>query len=440
MRPALLSEGTSRRVFGLATVATLISFQAKASGSATVTTVGELVAATADPALSVVEVQGVLKGAQTLRLLPGMSLVGRQGAAIEFHPGLDGVCLWSDNTVASLRLVTSPTNRALFNNADASSLGETRLMALRVQGQVQLIARGAVRGGQIEARDLHVEAADTRSRPDRPSGFGVEVLQGAFTLWNQQADPDVCIRADLSGLSAGRSGAPIFGGGILVAGTLGGGTVEASRIETGAVHSDGGIAPGTADRITAGVFVLHGTRADTVRNLDVVATYGVNDMVLNNWGDVEHWVAQGTVTSSGASGTAVVNFGTIAHLDVQGLILTSGTGARGFNVFAGTVALAEFHRIVTRGDGAVGIQIGQHVGRMLVRAGIETFGGTGPSLIKGQVVRLSAIPLRVTPDGSVQEVMVGGGLIAHGPGIPPLEIVGLVERLAVSGSLKAGLQ
>ncbi len=33
---------------------------------------------------------------------------------------------------------------------------------------------------------LHVAAADVRDRELRPHGFGVDVLQGAFTLWNRQ--------------------------------------------------------------------------------------------------------------------------------------------------------------------------------------------------------------------------------------------------------------
>ena len=53
-----------------------------------------------------------------------------------------------------------------------------------------------------------------RDRPDRPEGFGVQPLQGAFTLWNQQADPAVTVGADLSGLRAGRPGAPVRDSGV----------------------------------------------------------------------------------------------------------------------------------------------------------------------------------------------------------------------------------
>ena len=56
---------------------------------------------------------------------------------------------------------------------------------------------------------------------------------------------------------------------------------------TGAVYSDGGIPSGTPDCISGGVFVVQGAFADIVRNRGPVTTYGVNDMVLDNWGVVD---------------------------------------------------------------------------------------------------------------------------------------------------------
>ena len=73
-----------------------------------------------------------------------------------------------------------------------------------------------------------------------------------------------------------------------------------------------------------------------------------------------------------------MNFGIVHELKVNAPIETFGQGARGFNVYTGTVNLAEFDRVTTHADGAVGIQISQPIGRLVVRRGIETFGGTGP--------------------------------------------------------------
>ena len=122
---------------------------------------------------------------------------------------------------------------------------------------------------------------------------------------------------------------------------------------------------------------------DSVRNGGPVTTYGPNDMVLDNWGTVHRWTAEEKITSYGPSGIGFVNFGTIDVLDAKGTIETFGQGARGFNVYAGTVHTADFQRVVTHGDGAVGIQISRPVGDITVRRGIETFGATGDSLVKG---------------------------------------------------------
>jgi hypothetical protein len=255
------------------------------------------------------------------------------------------------------------------------------------------------------------------------------------TLWNQQPDSTVTITADMSGLAAGRIGAPVRGSGIFVSGAGDiGGRLVARHLETNAVYSDGGIAPGTPDRITGGVFTVYGAFVDRVINHGPVVTYGPNDMVLDNWGAVEQWIADGKVTSFGASGIGFVNFGTIGLLQINAEIETFGQGARGFNVYTGTVRQAEFDRIITHADGAVGIQISKPVGSIKVRRGIETFGGTGQSLVKGVVTTLSAIALSIKPGGSVHRVEIAGGLTCHGNGINPLELHGAIETLEISGT------
>lgn len=46
--------------------------------------------------------------------------------------------------------------------------------------------------------------------------------------------------------------------GAIVRKLRGSGRLLVSRLETGAVFCDGGIAPGTPDRISSGVFVIYG--------------------------------------------------------------------------------------------------------------------------------------------------------------------------------------
>jgi hypothetical protein len=112
-------------------------------------------------------------------------------------------------------------------------------------------------------------------------------------------------------------------------------------------------------------------------------------------------------------------------------------GARGFNVYTGTVERADFERIVTHADGAVGVQISQPVGSITVRNGIETFGGTGPSLVKGVMTTLSAIALSIKPGGSARAIEIRGGLTTNGAGVVPIEQHGAVESLRIGGGCVA---
>jgi hypothetical protein len=375
----------------------------------------------------------------TLRLSPGQTLTGAGvQSALRFAAGSDGLQLSTDNLVEGLQLVAAPDKRVIFNDTGVDHLGRLVLRDLTVTGAVQLLAHDRVRGGHVEASNIDIAAADARGYDERPGGYGVEVIPGAFTLWNQHRDRTVTITADLTGLMVGRAGAPVRGSGIFISGTGEvGGRLVARRLETGAVYSDGGIAPGTPDRITGGVFVVSGAFVDSVRNCGPVTTYGPNDMVLDNWGTVDHWITDEKVTSYGPSGIGFVNFGTIDQLQVNAPIETFGQGSRGFNVYAGTVKSAEFVRVVTHADGAVGIQISQPVGQITVRRGIETYGATGESLVKGVVVRLRATALSIKPGGSARKIVIAGGLIAHGEGVNPLELHGTVDGLQITDGLAA---
>lgn len=377
-----------------------------------------------------------LADAPSFKLPPGLTLSGP--ATIRFAAEQDGLQLSSDNQIENLTLVSDVNKRAVFNDTGVAHWGRLALRDLSVIGLVQLLARDQVRGGHVEAHGVDIVEADARGYDERPKGYGVEVIPGAFTLWNQQSDVSVTITADLTGLSAGRAGAPVRGSGIFVSGAGDvGGRLIARRLETGAVYSDGGIAQGTPDRITGGVFTVYGAFVDQVRNLGPVTTYGPNDMVLDNWGTVDRWVAEDKITSYGPSGIGFVNFGTVNVLQVNAALETFGQGARGFNVYAGTVQSAEFDRVVTHADGAVGIQISQPVGRISVRRGIETYGGTGDSLVKGVVVTLSAIALSVKPGGAAREVSISGGLATHGPNVSALELQGSIEKLHLEGGVMA---
>ncbi len=404
-----------------------------------ISTAGALVAASKDQSFRTLVVSGNLSDVAGFRLSPGQSLRGADDhASVTFSNDSDGVQLSSDNAVSRIRLNTAPDRRAIFNDTGVGTLGRIALRDVTTNGRVQILARDEVRAGHVDVHGLDIVSADARFETDRPQGYGVYVLQGAFTLWNMQKDEAVTITAELAGLAAGRAGAPVRGSGIFVSGAGDkGGRLLVKRLETEAIYSDGGIKPGTPDQITGGVFTVYGCHADLVRNRGPVVTYGQNDMVLDNWGLVDRWLADEKITSYGPSGIGFVNFGTVRELKVNAPIETFGQGSRGFNVYAGTVDLAEFDRVVTHADGAVGIQISQPIGRLIVRRGIETFGGTGDSLVKGVVLKLSAIGLSIKPGGSAREIEITGGIKTNAPGVAPIEQHGAIDLLRVSGGFVA---
>jgi hypothetical protein len=327
-------------------------------------TVAELLSATGDSRVGTIVLTADLVDVSSFDLLPGQTLrsVSGQQFALAFAPGVDGVRRSSDNSVLSLDLHASSDKRAVWNNYSMPTLGRINLSSLNTFGRVELIAKGQVRNGHVDVDGLAILAADSCGVQDRPHEYGVYVVPGAFTLWNMQSDQDCTVDADLVAISVGRFGAPVLGSGVFVSGAGDqGGSVSVQRLETGAVYSDGRIAPGTADQITGGVFVVHGAHVDMVRNNGPVVTYGANDMALDNWGAVDRWIAKDKITTLGPSGIGFVNFGKIRQLSLEAPIETFGPGARGFNVYTGTLCRAEFDRIVTHADGAVGVQIARPI-------------------------------------------------------------------------------
>lgn len=402
-----------------------------------VSTAAELVEAVlaGSPAI---EVHGTLRGMPMMTLGPGVWL---RGGVLEF--GAKGLRLTRDNTIEGVTIHTPDHEVALLNDTSVTDLGTLTLRGVQTRGQVLLVARDAVRAGHIAVEGLTVESADMRGRAERPHGFGVEALQGAFTLWNMQPDPAVTITAELLDIAAGTADSPVRGSGVFVGGhgnwegAADGGTVRVSTLRTGDIHSDGGIAPGTPDLISGGVFVISGAFVDQVLNAGPVTTSGQNDMVLDNWGEVTTWIATAAVTSTGPSGIGFVNFGRIDRLDVRAPIKTLGTGARGFNLYDGSLRHASFDSIATTGDGSMGVQVSKELPTLEIRGDLTTSGGEGQSLVKGVQVSLKAIALSVKAGGKIDAVTVGGRIGTRGDNIITVEIDGDLGHLHVAGGIMA---
>jgi hypothetical protein len=408
-----------------------------------VDSVEALIRGISDPTVQTITIARDLFDVPEINLPRNKKLRGRPEHAtlLQFAAGVDGVCLTSGNGVANLVLITTPDRCAIWNDESVSNLGTLTLRSVSTVGCVRLLARGAVRSGHVEVEGLDILAADARSGKERPQEYGVDVQQGAFTLWNMQSDSSVKITGNLVGLSAGRLGSPVLGGGIFVGGAgETGGQLSVQHLETNAIYSDGRIEPGTAGLISGGVFVVYGASVDTVVNRGPVITCGANDMALDNWGVVDRWICEDKITTYGPSGVGFVNFGRINQLIVNAPIETFGTGARGFNVYTGTIRDAEFDRIVTHADGAVGVQVSQPVGRLSFRRGIETYGAIGQSLVKGVLQNLPATALSIKPGGSAKEIRILGGLRSHGKDVLPLEQHGFVENLHIEGGFLSAIE
>jgi hypothetical protein len=405
-----------------------------------VSSAAELLEAAHDPMVSTIVVAGNLNDVSSVRLAPGVTLraQGNVRTAIRFAPEIDGICLSSNNLVEGLDLLASDERCAVWNDESVTTLGTLTLRRVNSTGRVRILARNNVQSGHVVVEELDIRSADARNEKERPHEYGVDVLQGAFTLWNLQTGKNILITADLNDLSAGRLGAPVLGSGIFVSGAGDeGGRLEIQHLRTRAVYSDGRIEPGTPGLISGGVFVVYGAHVDLVENLGPVTTYGPNDMALDNWGVVDRWISRDKITTFGPSGVGFVNFGSIGELRAEAPIETFGQGARGFNVYTGTVRSGDFDRIVTHGDGAVGVQISQPVGNLVFRRGIETYGAVGDSLVKGVVMKLAATGLSIKPGGRAESIHVQGGLRTHAEGVVPLEQNGSVACLHIEGGFSS---
>lgn len=391
-----------------------------------VTTARELAAAIADEAQEIV-VDGVIEGSPSITLPSGTTLRGASDkAALKFLA--KGVRLTKDNTLRDITIETTDYEVAIYNDATVSDAGVMRFENVETIGQVYVVAEGAIENIRVETDGLRVKAADVRGRAEQPHGYSVDVLQGGITFWNRQPDPSAKFTATLKGLSVGTEETPVRGSGVFVGGYadrdghLIGGAFEADLVETDDIVIDGGIAPGTPDKIAGGVFVVSGAKVKEVRNSGAVTTHGQNDMVLDNWGDVDQWIAVEGIRSTGPSGIGFVNFGNIRLIDIQAPITTEGKGARGFNLYDGSLDEGRFDSIRTTGDGSIGIQVSKPMNKLLVRGDVETSGGEGLSLVRGVQVTLKAIALSVKAGGQVNSVEIGGALRTRGAGITTFEV------------------
>lgn len=362
----------------------------------------------------------------------------KESCMISFNNG-DGIGLTADNEISNLTIQTNSNNRAVYTLSNHSDLGVLTLKDLTVSGQVQIITRAGTNKTTLIAENIDIVACDARKYSEQPQKYGVNVYQGAFTVYNFNSNPDSIIKATLTNITLGRKGAPVIGTGLFICGFGdNGGWVIADKITTGDIYSNGMLPFGQPDMITAGVFIVNGVKVESLVHHGSVTTYGVNDMVLDTWGYVKKWVAEKPITSYGPSGIGFVNFGTVDEFEAKDKIETFGSGARGFNQYDGTVKKAVFHSIITHGNGSIGMQFSKSVGSIEVKNGVETNGSVGESLVKGVIMTLPADAISVKPGGDIQILKIAGGITTHGDNVQSYHVEGgIVRELEVVGDIVA---
>ncbi|CAL1518797.1 hypothetical protein [Chitinophaga sp. MM2321] len=370
----------------------------------------------------------------------GFSITGldKERCIISFNNS-DGIGLTANNEIADLTIQTNPNNRAIYTLSNHADLGILSLKNLVITGQVQILTRAGTSKTTLLADNIDIVACDARRYSEQPQKYGVNVYQGAFTVYNFNSTPDSVINATLTNISLGRKGAPVIGSGLFICGFGdNGGWVIADTITTGDIYSNGMLPYGQPDMITAAVFIVNGTKIKNITHKGAVTTYGVNDMVLDTWGEVEKWIAEKPITSYGPSGIGFVNFGIVDEFEAKDKIETFGLGARGFNQYDGTVTKATFHSITTHGDGSIGMQFSKAVGSIEVKNGVVTNGAKGQTLVKGVLMSLPADAISIKPGGEIRQLNISGGITTHGDNVHSFNVEGgVVHALKIKGDVTA---
>lgn len=354
----------------------------------------------------------------------------------------DGFGVVGNNAISDLVISAPGKQKAIYAALVSEDAGSLRFSNLTVTGQLSVIMRKGTDKVDVRLENVDIVSADTRHYLEQPQKYGVNVLQGALTLYTFSDNKDSLMTVTAIGVTVGRKHAPVSGSGIFIAGFGdAGGRTAITKLQTGAIYSTGRLAEGIADYIAGGVFIVNGAHAQEVVHDGEVVTYGVNDMVLDAWGEVDTWTVNAPVTSYGPSGIGFVNFGVVKTFDASRSDFTTyGQGARGYNQYDGTVDTINFKSVTTYGNGSVAIQISKPIGTLTVSENVATHGGIGTSLVKGVNVELPAYALSVKAGGEIARLSVGGTLSTGGDGVTAyiIETGGVVRDAKIGGVVARG--
>lgn len=384
-----------------------------------------------------IELLNTMSSPYSIKLKEGQKLFSNKENVLLSFIDSDGVGITKGNDISNLNIQTPYDKRAIYIDSVEEDLGPVTLENLKVNGVVSLITRGENKNLDLKVNNLDIIAADARKYPEKPLKYGVAVHQGAFTLYNYNPKEGSKITASIENIKVGRENAPVLGSGIFISGFNDEkGPVEVSKLTTLDVYSNGMIPVGQPNLITGGIFIVYGAKALEIESLGKVVTYGTNDMVLDVWGSVNHWVLRDKGISYGPSGIGFVNFGTVDKFEALDKVETFGAGARGFNQYDGTVKEAFFDQVITHGDGSIGMQFSKPVGTITIDKEITTYGSVGETLVKGVIKNLHADAISVVEGGEIEHLVVNGDIKTLGNDVTSYHVnKGVVKEMTLKGRI-----
>lgn len=362
-----------------------------------------------------IELTNSINAVDTIKLNKGQKIFSNEENLLLSFINGDGLALSGDNEISNVAIQTTPSRRAIYIDSKEEDLGEIKLNNLTITGMVQLLTRGNNKKLSVKIETLDILAADARNYPERPMKYGVNVYQGALTIYNFNPKEGSEIRVSAENISLGRQKAPVIGSGVFISGFNDeSGKVIIEKLTTNDIYTNGMIPTGQPNLITGAIFIVYGAHAKEIISKGKTVTYGTNDMVLDVWGEVDDWISKDKILSYGSSAIGFVNFGQVKNYRAEAEVKTFGLGARGFNQYDGSIENAEFKSIKTLGDGSIGMQFSKPVGTITIKEDVETTGSTGETLVKGEIKELQADGISVLEGGEIEKLVVEGNLTAKG--------------------------
>ncbi|AQS54283.1 hypothetical protein BW727_101959 [Jeotgalibaca dankookensis] len=211
---------------------------------------------------------------EPLILQPGVTLKGKN-SSIRISGENQLIGLTKNNSIEDITLTTNKDKDAIFFNPTDIE-GIFTLKNIISHGAITLISKNAKNDIEVNIENINIVEADVTHKKEGPQGYGVTVIQGALTLWNQT--PGIRFDTEIKDISIGQEGNPVNGSGVFVSGTEDA-NIYSHLIMTNNIYTNGLLTEGTFDRISGGVFTVTNTYVDRVENKGVTKTYGFNDMV-----------------------------------------------------------------------------------------------------------------------------------------------------------------